>query len=173
MVGSGDTRGGGESIRITADCFMIISRQLSEFIGEGKHKLRPESRKTATPPPPPLPVPPPRIESVCMCVSIGPHSDSSTHTHRIVFLSMGSSEINLFNAAADAPGIPISIGIRTADSGQQRADSGQRTADCGLWLRLGLLRSRACGWQSVERGKVKSSKVNSSQVGSRNLFHLS
>lgn len=111
---------------------MIISRQLSEFIGEGKHKLRPESRKTATPPPaPPLPVPPHRIEYVCMCVSIGPHSDSSTHTHRIVFLSMGSSEINLFNAAADAPGIPISIGIRTADSGQQRADSGQRTVACG------------------------------------------
>lgn len=44
---------------------------------------------------------------------------------------MGSSEINLFNAAADAPGIPISIGIRTADNRKRTVDSGQRTVACG------------------------------------------
>lgn len=96
-----------------------------------------------------------------MCVSIGPHSDSSTHTHRIVFLSMGSSEINLFNAAADAPGIPISIGIRTADNRK-------RTADSGLWL---VAPTRTPPQQEEwRRGKVlseeKSSKVKSSQVKS-------
>lgn len=46
---------------------MIISRQLSEFIGEGKHKLRPESRDTA-PSPSYLPVPPPRIEHMYVCI---------------------------------------------------------------------------------------------------------
>lgn len=70
MVGRGDTRGGGESIRITADCFMIISRQLSEFIGEGKHKLRPESRKTATPPPAPPSACASSPYRVCMYVCI-------------------------------------------------------------------------------------------------------
>lgn len=74
---------------------------------------------------------------------------------------MGSSEINLFNAAADAPGIPISIGIRTADNRK-------RTADSGLWL---VAPTRTPPQQEEwRRGKVlseeKSSKVKSSQVKS-------
>lgn len=52
---------------------MIISRQLSEFIGEGKHKLRPESQDTAPSffphsSPTPLPIPPPHKEYICICI---------------------------------------------------------------------------------------------------------
>lgn len=75
---------------------------------------------------------------------------------------MGSSEINLFNAAAEAPGIPISIGIRTADNRK-------RTADSGLWL---VAPTRTPPQQEEwKRGRVagkvlseeKSSKVKSSR----------
>jgi len=86
-----------KSIRITDDCFMIISRQLSKFIGKGKHTYTHTWKDTH-----------PRLHSqihshiVYILISIGPNSKSSTHSHRIVFLSLDSSEINLFNAVADA-----------------------------------------------------------------------
>lgn len=51
----------------------------------------------------------------------------------------------------------------TADSSKVPFEGRKRRSGSGLWL----------AWESVDRGKEKSSQVKSSQVASRNLFHLS
>lgn len=58
---------------------------------------------------------------------------------------MGSSEINLFNAAADAPGIPMPIGMRTLDSGEW--GGGGWRVEGRLWLLGNVLGDAREGWR--------------------------